>query len=115
MWEKEYKQKKYYWGLKPDPVLEKCINKIPKGKVLDMGAGEGRNSIFLAKNGFEVIAIDKIKRGLEKIKNLSKKYNLTIETKTCDIKDFNFRKNKYSLIVSASSIDFLKKAKLTLF
>ena len=73
MLEKEYKKNKHYWGLKSSPTLEKYINEIPKGKALDIGAGEGRNSIFLAKNEFDVTAIDKIKQGLDKIKKLAKK------------------------------------------
>jgi len=28
MWEKEYKENKYYWGLKPNPTLEEYINEI---------------------------------------------------------------------------------------
>jgi len=108
MLEKEYKKNKYYWGLKPNPTLEKYINKIPKGRALDIGAGEGRNSIFLAKNKFNVTAIDKIKQGLDKIKKNSKKHNLTIKTKFCDIKNLKLRKENYSLIISISTIDFLE-------
>lgn len=110
MREKEYKQKKYYWGgLKPDSTLEKYLAKFPKGKAIDIGAGGGRNSIFLAENGFEVEAIDKVKKRLEKIKNLAKEHKLKIKTKKCDINKFKFEKNKYSLIVATHSLDFLKK------
>lgn len=112
---KEYKQKKYYFGgLKPNSTLEKYLAKFPKGKALDIGAGGGRNSIFLAENGFEVEAIDKIKEGLEKIKNLSKEHKLKIKTKKCDISKFKFGKNKYSLIVATYSLDFLKKNEIYL-
>ncbi len=69
MWEKEYKKKTFYWGLKPDPLLVKYLPQIPKGKALDIGAGEGRNSFFLAKEGFEVEAIDIVKEGLKNVLN----------------------------------------------
>ena len=115
MRKKEYRQKKYCWGgSKPNSTLEKYLAKFPKGKALDLGAGGGRNSIFLAENGFEVEAIDKVKEGLEKIKNLAKKHNLKIKTKKCDINKFKFGKNKYSLIVATSSLDFLKKNEIYL-
>ena len=71
--EKEYKKEKFYWGLKADDILVKYLDKIPKGKALDIGAGEGRNSLFLAQNGFEVKAIDKIPDGLKKCEDLAKK------------------------------------------
>jgi len=111
MWEKEYKENKYYWGLKPNPTLEEHINEIPKGKALDIGAGEGKNSFFLAENGFEVEAVDKIPEGLEKIEKVAEEHNLPIKTTLCDIKNFEFEKD-YSLIISTASIDFLKKSEI---
>lgn len=112
MWQKEYKQKEFYWGLKPNPLLNKFINIIPKGKALDVGAGEGRNSIFLAKNGFEVDAIDKISEGLKKCEKIAKEDNLLINTQSCNIKRFNFGKEKYSIILAVSVLDFLKKSEI---
>lgn len=112
MWEKEYKNKKYYWGLKPNPTLKKNIHLIPKGKALDIGAGEGKNSIFLAKNGFEVEAIDRIAEGLKKCKKLAENYKLPIKTKVCDMRKFDFGKNRYSLVVSSAALDFLKKTEI---
>lgn len=108
MWQKEYKKDKFYWGLKPEEGLIEAIQYAPAGIALDIGAGEGRNSIFLAKNGFKVEAIDTIKEGLEKCKKITGKYNLPIKTKVIDIRRFEFDKNKFSLILSIVTIDFLK-------
>ncbi|HAJ44839.1 MAG: Methyltransferase type 11 [Candidatus Azambacteria bacterium GW2011_GWE1_42_9] len=110
-----YKQKQCYWGgLKPNSTLKKYLVKFPKGKTLDIGAGSGRNSVFLAKNGFEVEAVDKIEEELEKIKITAKKYQLKIKTKACNVNDFKFGKNKHSLIVAIHSLDFLKKSEFGL-
>ena len=108
MWQKEYKKKKFYWGLKPTIGLGEAVEYAQKGTALDIGAGEGRNSIFLANNGFKVEAIDEVKEGLEKCKNFVEKYNLPIKTKVIDVKKFNFRKDKYSLVLSTATLDFLK-------
>ena len=112
MFQEQYKQKGFYWGLKPNPVLEKFINIIPKGKALDIGAGEGRNSIFLAQNDFDVEALDKIPEGLEKCKNLAKETGLHINTIVQDVKNFDFQKEKYFLILAVASLDFLKKTEV---
>lgn len=93
-------------------VLVKFLDLIPKGRALDIGAGAGRNSIFLAKNGFKVEAIDKIADGLKKCRNFAKKHNLPIKTKLCDVRKFEFKKNKYSLIIARASLDFLKKSEI---
>ncbi|MBD3282022.1 MAG: methyltransferase domain-containing protein [Candidatus Portnoybacteria bacterium] len=112
MWQKEYKQKDFYWGLLPNPVLSKFINIIPKGKALDVGAGEGRNSLFLARSGFEVDAIDKLSEGLKKCEKIAKDNNLLINTQKCDIKDFKFAKEKYSIVLGINVLDFLKKSEI---
>ncbi|MDD4761897.1 MAG: methyltransferase domain-containing protein [Candidatus Pacebacteria bacterium] len=112
MWKKEYKKKGFYFGLDPHPVLKKFLPIIPKGVALDIGAGEGRNSFFLAKNGFSVEAIDKISEGLEKIEKFSKENKLSIKTKKCDVVNFLFKKEKYSLIVASASLDFLRKSQI---
>jgi hypothetical protein len=44
--EERVQKRKFYWGLKPDSLLIKYLSLIPKGKALDIGAGEGRNSVF---------------------------------------------------------------------
>ena len=42
----------------PSPVLEQWIDRIPRGRALDLACGSGRNALFLAANGFEVDAVD---------------------------------------------------------
>jgi len=112
MWREEYKKKKFYWGLKPVPRLKKVIKYAPTGEALDIGAGEGRNSIFLAKNSFKVTAIDLIPEGLKKLAHFAKEHNLNISTKVIDIRKFKFPTDKYSLIISIAAIDFLKKSEI---
>ena len=81
--------------------------------VIDIGAGEGRNSIFLAKQGFKVLAIDKIPEGLKKLKRYATLHNLdNIITKVVDIKNFRFQPNKYSLIIAIAVLDFFKKSEI---
>lgn len=57
-YEKVYSEHECVFGIEPTPVVKKVLEHITYGKVLDLGAGEGRNSLFLAENGFEVTAID---------------------------------------------------------
>jgi len=95
-------------GLKPESGLKEVLKYTKKGIALDIGAGKGRNSIFLAKNGFKVEAVDKIKEGLEKCKRIAKKHNLPIKLILSDINEFEFKQNKYSLIIAIHTLTFLK-------
>lgn len=110
MWQKKYKKRSFYWGLKPEKGLKEVLKYTPKGIALDIGAGEGRNSIFLAKNGFKVEAIDKNKEVVKKLKKAAKKFHLKILAKVADVRKFNFPSKKYSLVVAITVLDFLKKS-----
>ncbi|MEK7187612.1 MAG: methyltransferase domain-containing protein [Patescibacteria group bacterium] len=48
----------YFYDFKDWPAIEKKAMKFAKGKVLDVGCGAGRHSIYLQKKGFDVIGID---------------------------------------------------------
>jgi len=109
---KTKKNKNFYWGLKPNPILESFISSIPKGKALDLGGGEGKNSFFLAQNGFEVEIVDKNQRSLEKCRSFADEHKLPIKTVLSDIGNFNFTDDYYSLIISIVALDFLKKSEI---
>lgn len=42
----------------PSAVLKQWIDRIPRGRALDLACGSGRNALFLAAHGFEVDAVD---------------------------------------------------------
>ena len=57
-WDKKYGTEAYIFGKEPVAFLREHIDVLPKGKALDVAMGEGRNAVFLAKNGFEVDGCD---------------------------------------------------------
>ncbi len=71
----------YFSDYKDWPAHEKKAIKLAKGKVLDIGCGAGRHSLYLQKKGIDVLGIDNsplalktcAKRGLKKTKLLSVK------------------------------------------
>lgn len=72
-WEEAYRDVESLWGLKPDFELAEYADLVPKGKVLDLGIGEGRNALFFAKKGYEVEGFDMsqtaVDRRIERAKN----------------------------------------------
>ena len=98
-----------FWGLKPDHILAQYADVVPKGNVLDLGAGEGRNALFFAKKGHVVESVDISKKALEKCIKWAKKTNLRIKTKVCDLTKIKIDKGKYSLIICAWVLNFFKK------
>jgi len=50
---------------KPMPILEEALKYIPNGKALDLGAGNGRNTIYLLSKSFEVTGVDASNEGIK--------------------------------------------------
>ena len=98
-WNSKYETEVYLFGEKPIPFLVDNVHLLRKGKVLDIAMGEGRNGVYLATQGFEVLGLDISEKGLEKAHNLAKKNNVTIETKVVDLESFTLEPNSYDVIL----------------
>lgn len=73
MWDDRYNTKNYIYGTNPNEFLVEYENQIiPRGKVLCLADGEGRNSVFLAKLGYTVTAVDMSSNALKKAETLAK-------------------------------------------
>jgi SAM-dependent methyltransferase len=111
--EKLYREATCKWGLKPDFILVNFLELFPKGCVLDLGMGEGRNAIFLAEKGFDVEGVDISKTAVDRCLQLAKERNVNIRAHVGDLKLFKIPKDKYSLIVAAgASLNFFKRSEI---
>ena len=72
---KKYKEQDCLWGLEPNKYVVQIPKIIKSGKVLDIGVGEGRNALFLAKQGFEVLGIDILKEAVNKFLKSAKNWS----------------------------------------
>ncbi|HUL37198.1 MAG TPA: methyltransferase domain-containing protein [Thermodesulfobacteriota bacterium] len=105
-WDKRFGRKEFALGKEPNPFLKKNIHLLPKGKALDIAAGEGRNAIFLAQQGFEVDAVDISEKGLKKAQKLALKKGVKINTSLSDLDQYPIGKEQYDLI---ANFYFLKR------
>lgn len=98
-WNKKYGTEVYIFGKEPVPFLKQNIHLLPKGKALDIAIGEGRNGVFLATQGFEVVGLDISEKGLAKAHQLAKQNEVTIETRVVDLENHQLEKNAYDAIL----------------
>ena len=98
-WNRKYSTKVYLFGEKPIPFLVDNVHLLPKGKVLDIAMGEGRNGVYLASKGFDVTGIDISEKGLDKAHRLAEKNNVSITTKVVDLENFDLEPNSYDVIL----------------
>ena len=83
----------------PIQFLTRHIDTLPKGSALDVAMGEGRNGVFLARNGFSVTGIDSSETNLRKAEALATKHGVAITTKVVDLEDIKLTPNTYNLII----------------
>lgn len=57
-WNRRYREGAYRERRYPNPYLEAHLEAVPRGRALDLACGSGRNSIYLAEQGFDVTGID---------------------------------------------------------
>jgi SAM-dependent methyltransferase len=70
-----------------------------QGKALDIAAGEGRNSIFAASLGYEVVSMDISEVALSKARALASKNNVKITTFSADLDNNSLPENEYDLVL----------------
>ncbi|MFT5697429.1 MAG: SAM-dependent methyltransferase [Desulforhopalus sp.] len=100
-WDQRYSEPGYAYGTDPNDFLTASRQYIPAGgSVLCLAEGEGRNSVFLAKNGFKVTAVDSSTVAMEKTGALAVQQGVYVDTIVADLADFTFTPNYYDAIVS---------------
>ena len=87
-WEKNFSSKPEMFGNEPSVAAVKSLNFFKGKKIVELGAGLGRDTIFFAQNSIQVEALDYSQKAIEIINNKSKKLNLTqfIKTKIFDVR-----------------------------
>ena len=60
--------------------------------------GEGRNAVFLAKNGFDVDGCDVSDKAIEKSKLLARESGVTLNAFAADLEEYKIPANTYDLV-----------------
>ena len=107
----------YFWGTKEADLCHELIKLVPPSKdkkVLDIGCGEGKDAVYMAKQGYIVYAFDITKNGIEKTKKMAKEANVEINAFIADINDFEINE-KFDIIYSTGTIQYLNDDKIDSF
>ena len=88
-YDSQYQKHQEYFGGKPEKILVEYADLIDRsGSVVDIGAGQGRNSFFLAETGFNVIAVDNSETACEILRGATKKYSKQFTVEQTDVKNY---------------------------
>lgn len=100
-WDSRFAAEHYIYGQDPNAHLAAQAHRIKSGgRVLVPGDGEGRNGVWLARQGFDVLSIDQSAVGLDKAQRLAAQHRITIATEQADLLTWSWPTLAFDAIAS---------------
>jgi SAM-dependent methyltransferase len=100
-WDQRYGGEGLAYGGAPNDFLVQAAERFPRaGRALDIGAGEGRNALFLASLGLDVLAVDQSAVGMAKAARLARERGLALKTLAVDLREFEAAPGSLDVISS---------------
>ena len=100
-WNERFDKAEFIFGKEPNEYLVEQTQKYlkPKDKVLCIADGEGRNGVWLAKQGIQVIGFDASDIALSKAKQFAKENQVEVEYSFSDTDSFDWQENTYDAVI----------------
>jgi SAM-dependent methyltransferase len=99
-WDERYSEPGFSYGTAPNEFLVSVAGKLPKGKILSLAEGEGRNAVYLAALGYEVTGVDGSEVGLRKAVSLAAERGVVITTIHADLSSFKIEPEAWDGIIA---------------
>jgi len=109
-WEEAYRKVDLLWGLRPDSVLQSYCTLVPKGTILDLGIGEGRNAFPFAQMGHAVEGVDTSPTAVERCLSRAREAGYRVRAQVGDLRQFSIDPKTYALVIAAWTLNFMKKS-----
>ena len=94
----------------PNAFLARAVTGLKPGRALDVAMGQGRNSVFLAKQGWQVTGYDIADTGLEAARSDAEKAGVRINAVHASHEDFEFGREQWDLIVMTYTLADMENA-----
>lgn len=84
-WDERYRERELVWSAEPNVFVEEEIGDLLPGRALDLAAGEGRNAIWLARQGWEVEAVEFSPVAIDKGRTLADRMRVEVTWTLADL------------------------------
>lgn len=109
-WDQRYDRPDFLFGAEPSLFLRNHADLLVPGlKVLAVADGEGRNSVFMAQKGCNVVAMDSSSVGLEKARRLAADKGVAVDFRVADLRTWEWEAAVFDM-VAAIFIQFAEPA-----
>ena len=98
-WEARFRTPDYVFGREPNYFLASCKALLPKsGRALAVADGEGRNGVWLAEQGLDVLSIDFSPAAQEKAKALARERGVGIAVEPADVHSWDYPEAGFDVV-----------------
>jgi SAM-dependent methyltransferase len=99
-YDQAYRDTATYFGGAPDPLLERWASRLdPRQPVLDVGCGQGRNTVYLARRGLTVDAVDPSRVAIDQLRRQISREPLPVQTVCASFSDARLERSNYGGIL----------------
>lgn len=100
-WNARFGAADYYFGTEPNKFLREHASLLPKrGRVLAVADGEGRNGVWLAERGLDVLAVDFSPAALAKSRKLATERGVTLAIEEADLNTWSWPPAAFDAVVA---------------
>ncbi|MBI4242345.1 MAG: class I SAM-dependent methyltransferase [Candidatus Rokubacteria bacterium] len=110
-WAREYRRtpETYIWGTEPSSFARRVAALLPSAaRVLDLGCGEGRDSVYFAAQGFHVVGVDASRAGIAKARRLAEARGVRVRWLVGDMARLTYPR-PFDLIYSCGAIHYVPR------
>lgn len=98
-WDDRYSRDEYVFGEAPNAFLAAQADRLPRsGRALAVADGEGRNGVWLAEQGLDVLSLDASPVGLDKARKLAQRRGVELEARLLDIADYDWPAEAFDVV-----------------
>lgn len=100
-WNERYAGEGFLFGTAPNAFLRAQRHRLPaSGSALALADGEGRNGVWLAEQGLDVLAVDASEVGLAKSRRLAAERGVTLAWELADLAGWDFGRERFDVIAA---------------
>jgi SAM-dependent methyltransferase len=98
-WDRTYANPDPHFSTEPNAFLAEVVKEVKPGRALEIGMGQGRNSVYLAGLGWDVTGFDISERGMEIALKSARAAGVEITTVKATMEDFDYGDGRWDLVV----------------
>lgn len=84
-WNDRFGLDEYAYGEQPNAFIKEQAHRFKGKQIVGFAEGEGRNAVFLARQGYQVTAWDYAENGLKKTEKLAERFQVKVKTGLTDL------------------------------